>query len=157
MSISAELLSVLGKPIEDHPLNLDDGYTLYQKSGGLLPKARYIELLAVAVRDNLQVEKEISPHGREQALFMARFAGLELSQQEVFLYAYSRNIMSNGDRANSLNPDTSSQYDVYQLSDQMLLAEIFRMEGKFDILEQFATAYSNILKNDDKNLTEPKQ
>src|SRR3989344_2917246 len=118
MSISAELLSVLGKPIEDHPLNLDDGYTLYQKSGGLLPKARYIELLAVAVRDNLQVEKEISPHGREQALFMARFAGLELSQQEVFLYAYSRNIMSNGDRANSLNPDTSSQYDVYQLSDQ---------------------------------------
>ncbi len=146
MSVSVESLSIQDVEfITAFPSHLNDGYVLYQENGGLLPEARYAEFLTI--RDVLS-RKEIPLHRKNQATCMAYFADLVLTPQEIFLYGYLRNITSNGYRANSQNPNTSLQPDVYQLTDQRLLAEIFRMEGKKDILEQFTAAFPNIFKKE---------
>ncbi len=78
---------------------------------------------SLLVRD----EDRISHPGLIQASVMARFAGLELTQQEIFMYSYLREIK-----------------DLYELCDQELLAEILLVQGELNEYQRFTSAYPNI-------------
>jgi hypothetical protein len=124
-------------PVSD----LDNGYDSYRKIGGLLSKARYEEF--VIIGSAFQKDR-ISSQGINQASNMARFANIELTPQEIFVYGYLRNIKGGREKTGIPSQDASSQPDVCSLTDQRLLAEILLMEGKLDVYQRFTKAYQNI-------------
>lgn len=81
-----------------------------------------------ATAPNFDLNKDIiSSPGLIQASVMASFAGLELTSREIFAYDYLR-----------------KRKDLYDLSDQKLLAGVLLLQGELDKYKRFITAYPNI-------------
>jgi hypothetical protein len=118
----------------------ENGYVLYQESGGRLPEERHAEFLAV--RSTL-LEEDVPFHGRVQAECMASVAKVAFSPEVVALYAHLRAIMPEKDLPSSA---TNQQIDVYRLFDQELVAEVLLMLGETDVYEQFTAAFPRIFK-----------
>lgn len=133
MSLSVELSTVPDINFSRIFLpDLDNGYTRYQKSGGILSEARYAEFLA---KRNTS-PGEVSSTQKLQASFIAHSAGFELTSEEESLYGSLRSVMSKGEGFLPIG-----------VCDQRVLKEACIIEGDIGAVKQLDAAFPYILQN----------
>ena len=105
-------------------------YEQYKKLGGILNEKDYADALLRA--KNI---KNINQSTMAQAENMAKVAGIALTDRELALYAVLRE---------DANPDPKERYHHSQMTDQRLFAEVLRMLGDTELLQELISRHPNI-------------